>query len=149
MSWATSMASVNTHDTVLFGGFWDGLDVEIMRRLELIDDDDFRERREQRAQLEQALLRFLGKAQLLEGADSAMAALQGILERLAAGPAQVLMVTLEDLWLEREPQNVPGTGDDWENWRRKARYSMEEFTSNQDVLGTLNMIHRARQMGTS
>jgi 4-alpha-glucanotransferase len=119
-----------------------------MRRLELIDDDDFRERREQRAQLEQALLRFLGKAQLLEGADSAMAALQGILERLAAGPAQVLMVTLEDLWLEREPQNVPGTGDDWENWRRKARYSMEEFTSNQDVLGTLNMIHRARQMGT-
>ncbi len=146
---ATSMASVNTHDTVLFGGFWDGLDIEIMRRLELIDDDDFRERREERAHLEQALLRFLGKAQVLEGADSAMVALQGILERLAAGPAQVLMVTLEDLWLEREPQNVPGTGDDWENWRRKARYSMEEFKSNQDVLGTLNMIHRARQTGTS
>jgi 4-alpha-glucanotransferase len=57
------------------------------------------------------------------------------------------MVTLEDLWLEPEPQNVPGTGDDWQNWRRTARFSFEEFSSNSEVLDALRGINRARQTG--
>jgi hypothetical protein len=41
-------------------------------------------------------------------------------EELAAGPADVFLATLEDIWLEREPQNVPGTfGDEAPNWRRR------------------------------
>jgi 4-alpha-glucanotransferase len=145
---AASMASVNTHDTVLYDGFWDGRDIEIMRLLELISDDEAGERRDERAKLNRALCNFLGCSPGPDGERSAGAALRGMIEQLAAGPAQVLMVTLEDLWLEREPQNVPGTGDDWQNWRRTARFSFEEFSSNTDVLDTLRSIHRARQMGT-
>jgi 4-alpha-glucanotransferase len=144
---AASMASVNTHDTVLYGGFWEGRDIEIMRLLELISDDEAGERRTERGQLNRALGDFLKHA-VERGADkSPISALRAMLLHLAAGPAQVLMVTLEDLWLEREPQNVPGTGDDWQNWRRTARFSFEEFSSNSEVLDALRAVNRARQTG--
>jgi 4-alpha-glucanotransferase len=142
-----SMASVNTHDTVLYGGFWDGRDIEIMRLLELISDDEAGERHAERVQLNCALSDFLEGAVERGTERSAFRALRGMLQHLAAGPAQVLMVTLEDLWLEHEPQNVPGTGDDWQNWRRTARFSFEEFSSNRDVLDALRAINRARQTG--
>ncbi|MFN0071989.1 MAG: 4-alpha-glucanotransferase [Chloroflexota bacterium] len=141
-----AMASLNTHDTVLFGGFWEGLDIDVMRTLELIDDADREGRHAEREELLQSLCAYLLKDQ--ESAPLASSALGGILRHLAAGPAQVLMVTLEDLWLEREPQNVPGTGDDWENWRRKAAFSIQEFRTNPDVLETLREIDRLRQTGT-
>jgi 4-alpha-glucanotransferase len=144
---AASMASVNTHDTVLYGGFWEGRDIEIMRLLELISDDEAGERRAERAQLNRSLSNFLERSVERGGERSALSALRAMLQHLAAGPAQVLMVTLEDLWLEREPQNVPGTGDDWQNWRRVARFTFEEFSSNSDVLDALQTIHRARQTG--
>ncbi|HEX3245655.1 MAG TPA: 4-alpha-glucanotransferase [Chloroflexota bacterium] len=143
-----SMASVNTHDTALFGGFWNGLDIEIMQLLNLISDDEAGERRDERARLNHALCDFLRRSQQLEGEDSACSALRGMLRYLAAGPAQVLMVTLEDLWLECAPQNVPGTGNEWQNWRRKARYSFEEFSSDPDVLDALGEVHRVRQTGS-
>lgn len=37
---------------------------------------------------------------------------------LARGPSEVMLVTLEDLWLERAPQNVPGTYHERPNWLR-------------------------------
>lgn len=44
--------------------------------------------------------------------------MQACTEALAASPAHVALVTVEDLWLEPEPQNVPGTSDERPNWRR-------------------------------
>ena len=38
-----------------------------------------------------------------------------------------MSVTLEDLWLETERQNIPGTTDEHPNWRRPLRYSLEEI----------------------
>jgi 4-alpha-glucanotransferase len=47
---------------------------------------------------------------------------------MAEEPAELILVNLEDLWLETRPQNVPATWHDRPNWRRKARYSLEEFS---------------------
>jgi 4-alpha-glucanotransferase len=62
-------------------------------------------------------------------------------EELAAGPADVVFITLEDLWLERDPQNVPGTGDDEHpNWRRRMRLDRDQIRADgrvQDVLQTV------------
>ena len=44
--------------------------------------------------------------------------LQLLLLDLAGGPARLVLVDLEDLWLEREPQNRPGTGPEEGNFRR-------------------------------
>lgn len=72
-----------------------------------------------------------------ERPEEAREAIRWALDGLARSPASLLMINLEDLWLEREPQNVPGTADDVPNWRRKARYSVEEFTADADVASLL------------
>lgn len=66
---------------------------------------------------------------------------------LAASRARILMVSLEDLWLERRPQNVPGTSRERPNWRRRARYSLEQFTRMKPVLETLREIKNLRGLG--
>jgi 4-alpha-glucanotransferase len=54
-------------------------------------------------------------------------ALDNALAELLASPADVVSVAIEDLWLETEPQNVPGTGDERPNWRRPMRYPLAEL----------------------
>jgi len=67
------------------------------------------------------------------------------LAHLAASPAALQLINLEDLWLENEPQNVPGTIIATRpNWRRKTRYALEEFTSKAEIVKTLLQINRLR-----
>lgn len=47
-----------------------------------------------------------------------------LLRRLGRSGAGLVLATMEDLWLEREPQNVPGTTGDW-NWRRRSSQPLE------------------------
>ena len=56
-----------------------------------------------------------------------------------------MLVNLEDLWLETQPQNVPGTDDEHPNWRCKARYVLEEFCRMPEVRDTLKEIDRFRK----
>lgn len=69
--------------------------------------------------------------------------LRASLERLSEGPARLVLVSLEDLWLEREPQNRPGTPGS-ENWRRKARFSLEEMDGVEGLTDALAAVDRAR-----
>jgi 4-alpha-glucanotransferase len=67
-------------------------------------------------------------------------------EQLAAGPADVFFVTLEDLWLEREPQNVPGTGDDEHpNWRRRMRFELDKIREDLSVRDVLRAVAERRK----
>ena len=56
----------------------------------------------------------------------------------------VVLVNLEDLWLETEPQNIPGTVDQYPNWRRKARCTLEEISRMPEVLEALAELSRLR-----
>jgi 4-alpha-glucanotransferase len=64
---------------------------------------------------------------------------------LASSPARMIVVNLEDLWLEADPQNVPGTTEEHPNWRRRARLEFETFRSHPDVAGTLQRVDRMRR----
>jgi 4-alpha-glucanotransferase len=71
--------------------------------------------------------------------------LKGCLAFLSASSARTLLVALEDLWLETEAQNVPGTSDEHPNWRRKARYALEEFRNAPEVVGILRDVNVQRK----
>src|SRR3989304_4025637 len=76
---------------------------------------------------------------------TAREALRGLFRWLAAGPARLVVVNLEDLWLESRPQNVPGTGPERPNWRGKAGLPFETFARRPELLGLLRAISRLRE----
>jgi 4-alpha-glucanotransferase len=121
---AASVASLNTHDTPPFAAYWRGLEMEFKR----------------------GLLAALRRKGLLEpDHNDDRSVLRALLAHLATGPAQSVLVSLEDLWLETDPQNVPGTTDQHPNWRRKARHTLEEFRDMPEVVDVLRAVDRLRK----
>jgi 4-alpha-glucanotransferase len=57
----------------------------------------------------------------------------------------MVLVNLEDLWGEMERQNLPGTTMEQPNWRRKGRYSFEEFSTMPGVVEALEQLAEARR----
>jgi 4-alpha-glucanotransferase len=141
----TSVASLNTHDLPMFATWWAGDDINERQRIGQISDADAGQEREGRGRLRESTMRFLvekGFLQRRRRADSAEV-LHALLRFLGAGPARLALVNLEDLWGETEPQNVPGTVDR-PNWRRKARYSLEEMQALPEVLEGLRVLDEER-----
>ena len=126
---ARSAASLNTHDMPTFRAFWEARDVAELAASSASST------RTRRARSASAGPRSAGRSwrscRPRSGATSAptRAVLRRLLEILAASPARMVLVNLEDLWGETEPQNVPGTHTERPNWRRKARYTFEEFST--------------------
>jgi 4-alpha-glucanotransferase len=123
-----AVASWGTHDLPTFAGYWEGRDIE-----EREEVGDLGRRAAESARKERRLWRraLLQKLSVTE-ADP-RAALLGCLRHLAASPAEMVLVDLEDLWLEREPQNRPGTGAGARNWRRRAALTNRELFADPDV----------------
>jgi 4-alpha-glucanotransferase len=143
-----SVASLNTHDMYPFASFWQGIDIQERRKLGLLDEEDAREEKATRQGTIKALSAFLRrKGWLKEAGVDTLSALKACLSFLADSRARIVLVNLEDLWLETQPQNVPSTQKEYPNWRRKARYSLEGFCQMPQVLDTLHIINLLRKQG--
>ena len=118
---AESVASLNTHDTATFAGWWRGADIDDKRDLKLIDDAQAQTERAERDRQRQALIAFArtppGEDHLTEVERAMVAAT----EDLAVGPAEVVLVALDDLVLDPVPHNVPGTTKERPNWQRRVQ----------------------------
>jgi 4-alpha-glucanotransferase len=127
---ARDLACLDTHDTATFASWWDGVAGD------------------ERA----ALLAQLHAAGCLDGnagdAPDAMAVQSALLAYLGASRAEVVLATLEDLWLETEAQNRPGTtSDERPNFRRRLAKSLDEIESSpgvSEVLARLDSTRAAR-----
>ncbi len=141
-----TLASLNTHDMPTFAGFWQGLDIQDRVEMGLLAATDAAAEQQRRDSHVKALGRFLRRKRWLNMPEATPSAtLQACLAHLGAGRARVVTVNLEDLWGETLPQNVPGTTTERPNWRRKARYSLEEFARIPYVLETLARLDGARR----
>lgn len=117
---AESIASLNTHDTPTFAGWWRGTDIDDRRDLGLITDAQEADERALRARARVALLAFTGPELgdgVLTDVERTMVA---VTADLAAGPAEVVLVALDDLALDPVPHNVPGTTVQRPNWQRRV-----------------------------
>jgi 4-alpha-glucanotransferase len=140
---ADVVASLNTHDTATFMGFWQGKDIDDRIALGLLDDQQAESDRRHRNAQRDALIAYLRSQGFIGEEASEAAVLRSWLTFLAAQRAQFLLINLEDLWLEPAPQNVPGTWQERPNWQRKARYSLEDIRNHEaldDLLQTISDI---------
>lgn len=141
---ADAVASVNTHDTPTFCGYWEDRDIADRRVLGSLDDGGASWAREQRGRLKGALCGFLESRGLIGPHPSPEEIYRAAVRHLADSPARVLLLNLEDLWLEPEPQNVPGTSDERPNWRRKLGPGLDEVQRLDAVSKTLDAVDHAR-----
>jgi 4-alpha-glucanotransferase len=144
---ANSVASINTHDMPTFSAFWKSLDVEDREDLGLLSKAGARLERKNRETTKQALVGFLKRKGYLSEPATEKKVLRACLAYLSASHARVVLVNLEDLWLETKPQNVPGTHKERPNWQRKAAYSLETFWELPQVLETLKELNQLRSRG--
>jgi len=146
-----TVAGVNTHDMPTFATFWQGVDLEERFELDLLDSISMVNERKARGNIRDTLVRFLknkGWRRLISPENGNLFdVLKATLFFLSASPAEVVIVNLEDLWLETEPQNIPGTHNERRNWRRKARYSFETFSKLPEVTDVLQEMDTIRRKG--
>jgi 4-alpha-glucanotransferase len=140
------VASINTHDMPTFAAHWGGGDIADRADLGLLRGPELTRERKRRRQLNLALSKFLLEQGFLDTRrPTPMAILRGCLKWLSASPAELVLINLEDLWLELLPQNVPGTFLERPNWQRKARFTIEEMEQMPELERLLLEVDRLRK----
>lgn len=119
------IAGFNTHDMFPFAAFLSGADLDMLQALDLLDAAEADRLRRARAKM-------LGKWKKMDDPYGAM------LAGMADSPARYLMINMEDLWGEVQPQNVPGTTDAYPNWRRRFAVPTDEWGQFSKVFDSLN-----------
>jgi 4-alpha-glucanotransferase len=138
---ANSLVSLNTHDTPTFSGYWHGRDIDDQVVLGLIDPQEEAEARRYRAGICRNLSRFFEASETASRDDPLFSILHASLKYLCQSRAGLVLINLEDLWLEENPQNVPGTSVERPSWRRPARYRLESLKQLPEVVHVLGQVN--------
>lgn len=141
---ANAVASVNTHDTPTFAGFWEDRDINDRVGLGTLEVGAAEGQKAARGHLKGALCGYLEDRGHFGAHPSPEEIYRGTVKHLMHGPSRIVLLNLEDLWLEPEPQNVPGTSDERPNWRRKLRMNLDAVRAEPSVQRTLDAVRDAR-----
>jgi 4-alpha-glucanotransferase len=133
-----ALVASTTHDLPTIAGFWIGRDIEARRAAGLADAAIYQKQMAERQVDKQRMLDVLHAEDLLPTdytRDAAtVPALDGPLHNaiigfLAQTASALLLLNQEDLTMETEQQNLPGSTAQYPNWRRKMKWTVEELRS--------------------
>ncbi|HEY6532420.1 MAG TPA: 4-alpha-glucanotransferase [Acidimicrobiales bacterium] len=138
------VASIDTHDTPPFAAWWRGADVDLRRHLGVVDDDQATSDEARRDSERAALVWALRDAGLLGDHADDDDVLGALLAALGGSDAATVLVALDDLVLQTDPQNVPGTGADRPNWVRMLPCTLTELFDDPRSRTILDRLQAAR-----
>lgn len=148
-----SMSTLTTHDMPTLIGYWHCLDLELGKDIGLYPTDEILDvLYADRHQQKQAILNTLhGHGSVSEevGHDVNMTGMTkalnfGMQVHMAGGSSALLSLQLED-WLEMDkPVNIPGTFNEYPNWRRKLIRNIEDIFDNHDITALAARLTDAR-----
>jgi 4-alpha-glucanotransferase len=144
---AGSVASLNTHDMPPFALFWSGDDVDERIALGIFQERLRAKELDHLETIKPRILAFLIERGLCPrgtGIDDVEAIRDGMLRYLAGSETQLLLVNLEDLWLERRWQNIPSTHDEYPNWRHKIRMGLDDLEQDPEITELLRQLNDLR-----
>lgn len=131
-----SMSVLCTHDMPTLRGFWNADDLKLGSELGMYpDQQQLAELFDSRLHSKQGILNSVnwhGHLPDSIGRDAQQVPMDSALSEafqihLAAGASALLSLQLED-WLEMDkPVNIPGTVDQYPNWRRKLSVNLDEI----------------------
>jgi len=137
---ALALACLSTHDLPTLKGWWQGSDIELRGEYGLIDGESAGRQRRERARERRQLLHALSASAVIarserRGIMTARRMEGEAFERLAVAahrfiartPCRLAGVRLADAVGEAHPTNLPGTYDQYPNWRRKLDVPLERL----------------------
>jgi 4-alpha-glucanotransferase len=134
------MALIGTHDTPTFAGWLAGNDIGERVRYGLLGEQTAPTVRTERSQAGEALARRFDRA------DDPRALLADLLEWLGRSESPLVVPWLEDLWLEDEGVNLPGTPSSLRpNWQRPMRRLLDEIFSDAEIDELIRHLDHARR----
>lgn len=148
-----SMAALCTHDMPTLRGFWHCDDLKMGEELGLYPNKEqlaglFASRAESKQKILDSL-DWHGYLPEGVGHDASYVPMdrhlsEGMQMHLAASSSALLSLQLED-WLEMDkPVNIPGTVDEYPNWRRKLSTTLDDLFTRQDIIDLTRRLTDAR-----
>ncbi|WP_215398399.1 4-alpha-glucanotransferase [Rheinheimera oceanensis] len=136
-----ALATVTTHDMPTLVGYWQQHDLELRHELDLfpnaqVADSLYQLRTDEKQLMSQRLQLQDGDYKQLIRASHLFTAQQ---------PARLFAFQLEDLLLMATPVNIPGTSNEYPNWRRRLTDNIDVILQRPDVLQLIADIRAARQ----
>lgn len=152
-----SMATLTTHDMPTLIGFWHCDDLALGKELGLYPDDDvLANLYDTRHENKQHILDTLHGHHSISDAISKDVHYVGMTKELnfgmqthmAGGSSALLSLQLED-WLEMDkPVNIPGTFNEYPNWKRKLSLTLEEIFAKEEVHTLTAQLNQKRQQAS-
>ncbi|WP_026959124.1 4-alpha-glucanotransferase [Aliagarivorans taiwanensis] len=148
-----AMATITTHDMPTLRGLWHCDDLALGKELGLYRDEAvlqslYADRHESKQKMLDSLHGhglipdYVSRDVNWVGMDKGLN--YGMHKHMAAGSSSLLSVQLED-WMEMDkPVNVPGTSDEYPNWRRKLSKNLSELFADHDVQNLLREMTELR-----
>jgi len=134
------MALIGTHDTPTLAGWLTGVDIAERVRCGLLEEEWVPGVRKDRALAIRRLADRLGGS-----VDDPQAYLAALLEWLGRSGSPLVVPWLEDLWLEDQGVNLPGTrSSERPNWQRPMRRLLDEALADPQVDELALLLARAR-----
>ncbi len=143
-----------THDMPTYPAFWQGLDLDLKKRLKTMSPKQYKAeqnaRPEERRQFVDA---FIAEGLLPDQDRTAWLSsdlpdwfIPNTYAFLARSPSLMLVARLEDMVGQIEQVNVPGTYLNYPNWRYKLPVLLENITSDDRIMTIAERINRERPL---
>lgn len=137
-----ALCTSGSHDLPTLRGYWQESDMELRANLNLWPSDDIKyQQRLARSQDRYQIKLALNKENLIDdeaihdASTSELAAelFLSIQRFLARSESLLMMVQLEDMLSQTNQINLPGTIDEYPNWRHKISIDLEEWISQSEL----------------
>jgi 4-alpha-glucanotransferase len=137
---------VTTHDLPTLRGFLEERDIAWRARLGLFHSaEEAEQNRRERGRDRVRLVRLLRRAGLVDGPEPTLEEIALALHRwLARTPAALMLVQLEDLALQPEQTNLPGTTTEHPNWSRRLEQDSDGLLGGPFAQRLLRMLREER-----
>jgi (1->4)-alpha-D-glucan 1-alpha-D-glucosylmutase len=148
-----ALCTSGSHDLPTMKAYWQGLDLDLRDELNLYPSDDVKhQHRHARGHDIHAIKQALNHEQLISDEDLqddsktelSPQMFQAIQCFLARSQSLLMMVQLEDIFLQTNQLNVPGTVNEYPNWRHKISVELENWIEGGEIENLANSIGRER-----
>jgi (1->4)-alpha-D-glucan 1-alpha-D-glucosylmutase len=148
-----ALCTSGSHDLPTMKAYWQGLDLDLREALNLYPSDEVKhQQRQARGSDLHAIKQALNHEQMISDetlhtdtkTELSWQMFQSIQCFLARSQSLLMMVQLEDIFSQTDQVNVPGTVNEYPNWRHKITVEIEDWIEGSDIESLASSIGRER-----